>query len=173
MGWYYQNQGFTLQDVVAYLASSHEGKDDKGDDYSSQVLGAHFHSGAPVVQENPVAGAGTLFVALCVDKLVNGKPMRDHIICVYLVEFGPSGWGYKPMDCCMGPYATGCPDELLDMCPPHDNGCCREFHERQRDYNENQRLKDLAFACVPNDQLAEYIARKKAELSAKGVAFPR
>ena len=68
----------------------------------------------------------------------DGTVEASRFIEVDLLRYYPKGrgmgdWGYKEMDCCMGPYAV-CPPSYQDLCPPHDAEHCRAFHERSREY---------------------------------------
>lgn len=75
---------------------------------------------------------GTLYIAK--QKISPDGVVLRRFINVFLLEFSGihGSWGYKPMQCCMGPYADTCPPDILDLCPPHNNEWCKEFHARCR-----------------------------------------
>jgi hypothetical protein len=82
----------------------------------------------------------------------DGKTETTRFIEVNLLRYYPQGrgfgnWGYKDMDCCMGPFVSTCPPAYLDLCPPHDNESCRNFHSRCREYWAKRREQGRKRLC--------------------------
>lgn len=91
--------------------------------------------------------SGTLFIVWERTKTYpDGKTDTERFIEVDSLRYYPQGrgmgnWGYKDMDCCMGPREALCPPAYLDLCPPHiregkpeEDQRCKHFHERSRAY---------------------------------------
>jgi hypothetical protein len=66
-----------------------------------------------------------------------GTPASKRFIEVDLLAFRKdkqlgSSWGYKDMDCCMGPCNLSCPISYLDLCTPHEGEWCKAWHAKVR-----------------------------------------
>jgi hypothetical protein len=59
------------------------------------------------------------------------------ISCHLLQNGGEDGWGYKPMEECMGPYYYTCPLAYLEMVPV----ACEEWREGVRAYHAKRSRK--------------------------------
>jgi hypothetical protein len=102
MGTFFTN-GASKMDIVEELKA----------EYGDRLLDSHLHDDEfwTVVQ-------------------LRNKP--ETIIVVHLLVPARDGWGYKPIDECMGPYYYGCPMEWLDKYPTTDESAlawrqkCRE-----------------------------------------------
>lgn len=81
--------------------------------------------------------SGTLYVVWEVTQTApDGRAETTRFVGVDLVRYYRDGdggnWGYKDIDCCMGPCQLSCPPGYLDLCPPHDGEWCRGWHAKVR-----------------------------------------
>ena len=78
-----------------------------------------------------------------------GKPETMRFIEVDLLEFHKSKdmgatWGYKDIDCCMGPCEVSCPLSYLDLCAPHNHEYCKGWHAKVRAHHaEKAKARDV------------------------------
>jgi hypothetical protein len=127
MGWTFETKAKSAQHYIDQFTKPYES--DRDSWHISTAILKHFYDAIS-------SDKGVLYV---VAETTKSKPHTKttvtRFINVYLLEFSPTDgcWGYKAMDCCMGPVADTCPLEFLDLCPPHDgHEWCHNFHNRCR-----------------------------------------
>lgn len=113
-------------------------------------------------------------ILYCVNEYPGSGDVKAHRrIHIYLLEFSPADgcWGYKPMTCCEGPIVDTCPQELLDLCPPHDGVWCHNFHNRC--IAEHARVSGHALVYDAGGKLGKFIDELQRRLESKGVGASR
>ena len=86
------------------------------------------------------------------------KPESMRFIEVDLLECynekgGGRTWGYKDIDCCMGPCETSCPLSYLELCAPHTtSNHCAGWHEKVRAYHaEAEKARNMVKGLKKGD----------------------
>jgi hypothetical protein len=69
-------------------------------------------------------------------------PRSERFIQLCILSKIAAGWGYKPIEESMGPYACSCPLKFLDMVPEPVGVYAGDFRKRVREYHarRNQKL---------------------------------
>lgn len=90
---------------------------------------------------------GTLYIVWEITMTAkDGTITTSRFIGVELLEYyaAQNSWGYKDMECCIGPDKSMCPPAYLDLCPPHEsqgNTWCADWHARCRTYWADRKAK--------------------------------
>src|SRR3989344_4028730 len=116
MGWLY-TKGQTRKKLIEERVRSYKAVDLNRNETGVLLIPLkHCYRGGP--------GAGKLYI---VWERKTPEDLVERFIEVDLLQYdnGLQGWGYKNMDCCMGPYVESCPKSYLMLSPPHDNDSCR------------------------------------------------
>lgn len=130
MGWTFPYDQPRRSVLIAERTKRQEWKRDDGGNVVSIAL-KHCYKGG--------MRSGVLYIVW--DRTITpaqGEPIKERFIEIDLLQFRKdkqlgASWGYKDIDCCMGPCNLSCPVSYLDLCPPHkDHQYCEGWHQKVR-----------------------------------------
>jgi len=113
MGWL-MTQGQTREELIAHLT-----REQTGENGTTWTTLRH-------------SARGNVLWAVIERREPSGKVER-FIGCFLMASERGYGWGYKDMDCCMGPAEVSCPLSYLKLVPAHDGSYCEAWRKRVRD----------------------------------------
>jgi hypothetical protein len=130
MGWTFPYDRPHRSDLIAERTKNQEWKREDGTESKSIAL-KHCYKGG--------MRSGVLYIVWeRTTTPPGGTATTERFIEIDLLQFRKDNqmgatWGYKDMDCCMGPCQLSCPVSYLDLCPPHEGReWCKGWHDKVR-----------------------------------------